>query len=82
MLFKQEKIIRCVQRRCIDRTNASAKTGLQNFDPASLMLKMHRVLEGQLKADEDTIKALIGANRQITTREIAKRINLLNFDRS
>ena len=29
--------------------NASAKTGLQNFDPAILMLKMHYVLEGQLK---------------------------------
>ena len=29
--------------------NASAKTGLQNFDPAILMLKMHHVLEGQLK---------------------------------
>jgi len=30
------------------------------------------------KADEDTIKALIDANRRITTREIAERLNLSN----
>lgn len=31
-----------------------------------------------VKADEDTIKALIDANRRITTREIAERLNLSN----
>ncbi len=30
------------------------------------------------EADEDTIKALIDANRRITTREIAERLNLSN----
>ena len=30
--------------------NASAKTGLQNFDPAILILKMHHVLEASLEA--------------------------------
>ena len=57
--------------------NASAKTGLQNFDPAILILKMPR--SGRLvEADEDTIKALIDVNRRITTREIAERLNLSN----
>ena len=58
--------------------NASAKTGLQNFDPAILMLKMHHVSGRPVEADEDTIKALIDANRRITTREIAERLNLSN----
>ena len=31
-----------------------------------------------VEADEDTIKALIDANRRITTREIAERLNLSN----
>ena len=51
---------------------ASARTGLQNFDPAILMSKMHHVLEGR----KDAIKALVDANRQITTREIGERLNL------
>ena len=31
-----------------------------------------------VEADEDTIKALIDANRRITTREIAERLNISN----
>ena len=31
-----------------------------------------------VEADEDTIKTLIDANRRITTREIAERLNLSN----
>ena len=31
-----------------------------------------------VEADEDTIKALVDANRRITTREIAERLNLSN----
>ena len=33
---------------------------------------------GRSEADEDTIKALIDANRRITTREIAETLNLSN----
>ena len=38
------------------------------------MSKMHHVREGQL----NTIKALVDANRRITTREIGERLNLSN----
>ncbi|XP_047353566.1 histone-lysine N-methyltransferase SETMAR-like [Vespa velutina] len=31
-----------------------------------------------VKVDKDTIKALVDANRRITTREIGERLNLLN----
>ena len=52
MLFKQEKNYPMCRRVDVEKMywqNASAKTDLQNFDPAILMLKMHHVLEGQLK---------------------------------
>lgn len=47
------------------------------------MLKMNHVLEGQLKmhrvvevdVDEDAKKAIIDANRRITTRKIAGGLN-------
>ncbi|XP_046813879.1 histone-lysine N-methyltransferase SETMAR-like [Vespa crabro] len=32
-----------------------------------------------VEANKDTIKALVDANRQITTREIGERLNLLNL---
>ncbi|GFS54710.1 histone-lysine N-methyltransferase SETMAR [Trichonephila clavipes] len=53
---------------------ASARTGSLNFDTAILMSKMHHVREGRLKL----IKALVDANRRITTREIGLRLNLSN----
>ena len=75
MLFKQEKNYpMCMEKMYWQ--NASGKTGLQNFDPAILMLKMHHVLEGQLKLMKT--QALIDANRRITTREIAERLNVSN----
>ena len=73
MLFKQKKIIRCVWRRCIDRTpvqNWFAKFRSGNFDVEDASRSGRPV-----EADEDTIKALIDANRRITTREIAERSN-------
>ena len=48
--------------------NASAKTGLQNFDQAILHHEMHHEdapRSGKpVKADEDTIKSLLDANWQ------------------
>ena len=48
MPFKQENnYAMCMEK--IYWQNANAKTGLQNFDPAILISKIHHVLEGQLK---------------------------------
>ncbi|XP_047344507.1 histone-lysine N-methyltransferase SETMAR-like [Vespa velutina] len=51
----------------------SARTGLQNFDVEDAPRSGRPV-----EADKDTIKALVDANRRITTREIDERLNLLN----
>ena len=76
MLFKQEKIIRYVWR-CIDRTPVPklvCKISIRQFWCWRCTTDSGRPVE----ADEDTIKALIDANRRITTREIAERLNWSN----
>ena len=76
ILFKQEKIIRCVWRRYIDRTPVPklvCKISIRQYDVKDVPRSGRPV-----EADEDTIKALIDANRRITTREIAERLNLSN----
>ncbi|GFX03053.1 histone-lysine N-methyltransferase SETMAR [Trichonephila clavipes] len=62
----------CMEKVCSHYV--SARTGSLNFDSAILMSKMHHVREGRLKM----IKALVDANRRITTREIGLRLNLSN----
>ena len=72
----KKKIIGCVWRRCIDRTPVPklvCKFRSGNFDVEGAPRSGKPV-----EADEDTIKALIDANRRITTREIAERLNLSN----
>lgn len=52
---------------------AGAKTCLQNFESGNFDVEEAPRFGRPVKADEDTIKALIDANRLITTREIAER---------
>ena len=62
------------ERQC---QNWFAKFRSGNFDVEDAP-RSGRPVEEHNRPDEDTIKALIDANRRITTREIAERLNLSN----
>ncbi|XP_071036401.1 histone-lysine N-methyltransferase SETMAR-like [Parasteatoda tepidariorum] len=73
MDVRKKEINRCVWRKCVDSTpvqNWFAKFRSGNFDAP------HSGRPGE--ADKDTVKALVDANRRITTREIDERLNLSN----
>ncbi|GFS66531.1 histone-lysine N-methyltransferase SETMAR [Trichonephila clavipes] len=72
----QKEIDRCVWRRCVDSTpvqNWFAKFRSGNFNVEDAPRSGRPV-----EADKDAIKALVDANRRITTREIGSRLNLSN----
>ncbi|GFX81421.1 histone-lysine N-methyltransferase SETMAR [Trichonephila clavipes] len=55
-----------------------ARTGSLNFDQANFDVEDAPRSGRPVEADKDAIKALVDANRQITTREIGLRLNLSN----
>ncbi|GFX01726.1 histone-lysine N-methyltransferase SETMAR [Trichonephila clavipes] len=68
----QKEIDRCVWRRCVDSTPVPELVDV-DFDVEDAPRSGRPV-----EADKDVIKALVDANRRITTREIGLRLNLSN----
>ena len=68
------KMMRCVRRRCIYRKPKL----VSKFSFRQFLLEDLPRPGRPLEADVDKMKSLVDANRRITTREIAERLNLSN----